>query len=120
MSRAEAILREITEITKQYKEEVPSGRRAWPKAIIGRVAELRAQGISAKKIAEITGLPYSTIFMWGRRKGKFQELKSLPAPESRALTVKSANSTMIVVTAKDLRIEGLTFEQAMLLIKRLR
>ena len=120
MSRAEALLREITEITKQYKEEVPSGRRAWPKAIINRVAELRAQGISAKKIAELTGLPYSTVFMWGRRRGKFRELKALSAPGSDALTVRSANFTMIVVSAKGLRIEGLTFEQAMIAIERLR
>lgn len=120
MSRVEALLREIAEITNQYKEEVPSGRRAWPKAIIGRVAELRAQGISAKKIAEATGLPYSTIFMWGRRRGNFKEVKALAAPESQALTVRRPDSTMIVITAKNLRIEGLTFDQALNLIRRLR
>jgi hypothetical protein len=120
MNRSEILLREITEITKQYKVEVPSGRRAWPKAIRGRVAELRSIGIGPKKIAAASGLPYSTVFMWGRAAGRFHQMKTLSAPMSQALAVKSANLTAIVVSVKGVRIEGLSFEQTMELMEKLR
>jgi hypothetical protein len=120
MNRPEILLREITEITEQYKEEVPSGRRAWPKAIRGRVAELRTLGIGPKKIAAVTGLPYSTVFMWGRSAGKFSELKALAARVPQSLTVKSANLTAIVVSVKGVRIEGLSFEQTIALMEKIR
>ncbi len=121
MLEQEELLREIAEITKQYKAEVPSRGGAWPKAIRSRVATLLEQGVHPKAIATATGVPYSTIFMWNpRRGGKFREIKALPAPESRDLAVRSVDSALRVVTSKGLRIEGLSFEQFLACLERLK
>ena len=40
VDRAEQLISEIRQIKAQYVKEVGRGRRAWPQAIKGRIAEL--------------------------------------------------------------------------------
>ena len=120
-SREEILIQEIIEISRQYREEVNSKRgAAWPKAIKGRVEELARTGMGAKKIAAATGLPHSTIYTWGPKlTGKFKEVKALPAIKPNPI-VKSEDSTLIVVTPKGLRIEGISFEQFLACLEKLK
>ena len=55
---------EIRQLTIQYREEVPGGRRAWPEAIKSRVSQLCGLGLTAKEISHLTHLSYFTILGW--------------------------------------------------------
>jgi transposase-like protein len=78
------LVAEIQQISAQYATEVPGSRRNWPESIRARILALGRLGIAKKRIAELTGIPAATVFLWcrslprtGRRKsGRFIELKN--------------------------------------------
>lgn len=62
--QAHQIFKEIEQIIRQYRQEVPGTRRAWPESVRLRVLRLSDVGLSAKYISEVAGLPYFTILNW--------------------------------------------------------
>lgn len=133
VDRASALIEEISQIKTQYVAEVDKGRRAWPKSIKSRIAELDELGVPAKHIAERTGIPYETVILWRYKRRQeratgFHELKvsasELPViSKSVAVTAtKSEISTgpLTVTTPEGYRIEGLSEEALLRLILRLR
>jgi len=124
MTRADELLKDIREMTAQYREEIPGGRKAWPKSIKDRVAELHRLGMGSTAIANATGHTYFTIHNWKKRNPEFRALAiAKPAAAALPATVPNKNqstATVTVTTAKGLRFEGISFEQAMVLAERLR
>lgn len=124
-TRAE-LIRDITQIAQQFKAEIPGGRRPWPKAVKDRALALVKDGMSLTEIAAATGFAYQTVHGWTRdrrTRGKFRELKALPAPEESAVMAipptsensptsrkggdKAAKSTKVtIITPNGYRIEG--------------
>lgn len=131
---AERLIEEIREITIQYKAEVGSQRKPWPKAIKIRIEKLFDLGWKAPKIAEATGVPYFSILHWrSRERKKFHalEVKALTVQESAAVTVADANKnhkssnpatvTVVTVTTPDgfqIKIDGL--DAGLEILRRLR
>jgi hypothetical protein len=123
IQRAEQLIEEIRQISKQYSVEVGSKRRPWPKAIKSRVAELDELGVSRKAIAADTGVPYHTVLQWRyQRNKKFHELK-LPAVAT--VTVPQSdeilkNGTVTVTTPDGYRVELSTPKMAVEFLRMLR
>lgn len=124
MTRRDELLRDIREMTAQYRAEIPGGRKAWPKSIRENVLELIRLGMKASAIAEATGLTYFTIHGWKKRAPAFRavaiakEVATVTMPVAPALPALST-ATVTVTTKSGLRIEGLSFEQAAQLAGRL-
>ena len=106
-------------MTAQYREEIPGGRKAWPKSIKDRVVELHRLGMGSTAIANATGITYFTIHNWKKRSPEFRAL-AIAKPADVTVPIKSQVATVTVTTAKGLRFEGISFEQALLLAERLR
>jgi hypothetical protein len=120
MTRQEALLKDVREMTAQWRLEVPGGRKAWPKSIRDRVLELSRLGMGSTAIAKATGLTYFTIHAWKKRKPDFKALAiKSPATVTVPVGAKPA-ATVTVTTAKGLKFEGITFEQALIVAKELR
>lgn len=67
------LVSEIRQISEQYRAEVSTRRRTWPASIHDRVISLKRQGVGAYRVAERTGIPYTTVglrfavrFVWVR------------------------------------------------------
>ena len=75
MKAQEVLVQEIKQITIQYKAEVGSRRKPWPKAIISRVQELISHGLTIKKISDLTEIPYYSILNW-RHRGQRRQIKN--------------------------------------------
>lgn len=73
MKQAEVLVEEIKQITLQYRAEVGSQRKPWPKAIISRAQELINLGFNARKISRMTGIPYYSILHW-RHRGQLKRI----------------------------------------------
>ena len=82
------LLAEIHQIVGQYTTEVPGTRRNWPKSLRARILALEKLGIPKKRIADLSGIPAATVFLWCRQlprtvrsgSGQFIELKSNSNP----------------------------------------
>lgn len=127
-NHAQEILDELRQICSQYSKEVPGRRRPWPKSIKDRVIALRRARISFIKISEISGISLQTMYSWklGRetksaflpvrvvRKRHFQpsrlEKKEI---RSEVRPARGQPTTVTVVLASGLRLEGLDFGQAL-------
>lgn len=133
IDRASTLIDEISQIKAQYMAEVGTGRRAWPKSIKTRVAELDGLGIPAKGVAQRTGIPYETVILWRYKRrqagksGGFHELRVAEAKLptiSKCVTVTAPKSEMpnplTMTTPEGYRIEGLSEEMLMRLIAGLR
>lgn len=70
LDEASQLIDEISQIRKQYVDEVGSGRRVWPRSIKERMTKLDKLGLPSKAIAERTGIPYATILLWRHRRPK--------------------------------------------------
>jgi transposase-like protein len=89
------LITEIQQIATQYAAEVPGSRRNWPESVRSRILALGRLGITRKKIAELTGIPAATVFLWCRalarqsnsKQGHFIELKKETIPTVRLSTV---------------------------------
>jgi len=91
------LIAEIAQISQQYAAEVPGTRRNWPESIRARVLALRRLGVGKKRIADLSRIPSSTVFLWCRRSGGspsvvakapgFVELKPRLSPPDRIPTV---------------------------------
>ncbi len=133
---AERLIEEIREITIQYKNEVGSQRKPWPKSITTRIEKLFDLGWKAPKIAKATGVPYFSILHWrSRERKKFHalEVKALTVQETAAVTVQDANKNLnslnsatvavatVTVTTPDgfqIKIDGI--EAGLEILRRLR
>lgn len=61
------LVAEIQQISAQYEQEVPGGRRRWPESIRSRVLALGRLGVPPSKIAGLTGISRATVFLWCRK-----------------------------------------------------
>ena len=128
MDRAAQLIDEITQLTIQYKNEVPGGRRAWPKSIKERVFELVDSGAKRGEICERTGIAYHTIHGWlDQRKASlpatFEQVavvaevptkrKRRGPRKSSTVTVKNEVVTVTVKTPNGYVIEGLPVKDVM-------
>ena len=120
MTRREELLKDIREMTAQYRAEVPGGRKAWPKSIKDRVMELSRMGMRTTAIADATGLTYFTIHGWKKSGAGFHAL-AVAKPATVTVPIKTQpTATVTVTTGNGLRIEGISFEQALVLAEKLR
>ena len=85
------LIAEIRQIAAQYSAEVPGTRRNWPESIRARILALGRLGIPKKRIADLTGIPAATVFLWcrglprsaKRKSGRFIELGTESNPTVR-------------------------------------
>lgn len=124
MNRNEILIDEIKQIAEQYKDQVPGKRVAWPNAIKDRVLELNRNGLNIKRICEMTGLPYFTVLSWRPPiKGKFKQV-NLPVRTATVTVpvtpIETPTATVTVTTGDGMKIEGLSFEELLRLIKRIK
>lgn len=85
------LIAEIRQIAAQYAAEVPGTRRNWPESIRARALALGRLGVPKRRIADLTGIPAATVFLWcralprstKRRSGKFIELGTDANPTVR-------------------------------------
>lgn len=88
------LVAEIRQIVAQYKTEVRAGagRIAWPESIRTRAMALARLEVPKKQIADLTGIPIATIFLWTRSipsRGRGRPATSsvaMPEPGFRELT----------------------------------
>jgi hypothetical protein len=88
------LVAEIRQIVAQYKAEVRAGagRIAWPESIRTRAMALARLEVPKKQIADLTGIPIATIFLWTRSipsRGRGRPATSsvaMPEPGFRELT----------------------------------
>ncbi len=119
MTRTDDLIRDIKEMTAQWRAEVPGGRKAWPRSIKERVRELYALGMGSTAIANATGLTYYTIHNWKKRNSEFLAL-SIAKPATVTVKESEPIATVTVTTANGLKIEGISFEQAVIIAEKLR
>ena len=62
--RIRNLFSELEQICEQYKKQVPGRRRAWPKAVKERIAEIERHGVSGYEVAKRVPVPYMTIVSW--------------------------------------------------------
>ncbi|MGZ3792120.1 MAG: hypothetical protein ACXVCP_07215 [Bdellovibrio sp.] len=92
--RANQLIAEIQDLTRQYHAEISSKRKPWPKSIKDRVRELFSMDVHHKKTAEIINIPYATVMAWKIRpkkksKSEFHALTVRPNP---TVTVRNSDS----------------------------
>ena len=104
---SEQLYSEIADISAQYRQEVPSGRRAWPESIKSRVLALRKAGIRGAEISRRTGLPYYTVLQWREKSPSFVELPVVVAPQKVSTVTVPASSALSILLPSGARIEGL-------------
>lgn len=123
---------EVKQIIEQYKKEVPTGRRTWPKSVRERVIEIRRLGLSSKKVFRLTGVPEPTVWLWtpGAGKGRGSRSKFLPVQvtstvigtdltaKSESLTVKSQLETLVELPG-GIKIRGLDLDSIVALSRKL-
>ena len=99
LAESDALISEIIQIREQYVAEVGK-RRAWPRAIKERIAQLQALGLRPGAIAERTGVPYQTIILW-----KYKERKLLARKPFHpvAITGQESISKSLSVTPKEIK-----------------
>lgn len=130
-SHAQQLLDELRQICSQYSREVPGKRRPWPKSIRDRVIVLRRIGVSFERIAKATGIPLHTMYSWRIGKQTISAFLPIRVKDKQAVVpyqpsrlekrkfksevrpVRGQPSTVTVVLANGLRLEGLDFSQAM-------
>jgi hypothetical protein len=126
------ILNELRQICRQYKDEVPGKRRAWPRSVKERVFGLQAQGLSARQIADQISIPCTTILSWNsaeKKRGNFLPVKVVRKSSSSTVTVGKSqglegkrssvftNTTVTVVSPRGIRVEGMPLDAALSLIQ---
>ena len=58
------LIDEVRQIAEQYRREVTTARRTWPKSIKDRVLALARLGVPCSRIGKECGIPIATIFLW--------------------------------------------------------
>ena len=130
MEKSEELLDELKQIYVQYQKEVPSKRKPWPESIRGRVSRLQKQGVTSVQIAKQTGIPAHTIYGWAKgqrqKRDAFLPVKLANANQSpirnqkdRLVTVTKV-VTVTIVLPSGIRIEGLSSNLALEMVKKLR
>ncbi len=142
-NQAEILMQEISELREQYVAEVGKGRRVWPRSIKERVAALDEMGVSARQIADSSGVGYATILQWRfKRRQKlgrsFHEVAiaepamtkaiakfdTVTVPQDKIRKMRSQNisklSTVTLTTPDGYKIEAPDSETALMLLERLR
>ena len=114
------LVSEIRQISSQYEQEVPGGRRRWPESIRSRVLALGRLGVAPSKVGDLTGIPRATVFLWFRalpgraraRKrtlaggGEFIQVKERPTVRRVEVSpTVGLESAAILVTPEGFRIE---------------
>lgn len=96
-TRAQQLIEEIQDLTKQYHAEISSVRKPWPKSIKIRIRELFSLDIPIKKTAEQINIPYATIMSWKhpKRKKSNSDFHALTVRPEPTVTVRSSNSQIV-------------------------
>ena len=94
---------------EQYRREVPSGRRAWPASIKGRVLKLGGMGLRCAEISRRTGLPYYTVLAWRKSSASFVQLPVVKSEKVGTATVPTFGVTALVFP-NGVRVEGLNVD----------
>jgi orotate phosphoribosyltransferase-like protein len=98
----------------------PGRGKRYPEALERRVVEYararRARGASWSQLASELGLRYETVRRWVERGNK-----SKGEPKMRAVAVvpEHAGATISIVTPSGVRVEGITLDDAMALLRAL-
>jgi hypothetical protein len=91
-SRAEIIFSEIKQIKADHEKQDRREGLGWPSSIKDRVEELEGLGLSAKVIADSSGMAYATIMQWRynrRSKAKaFHEVRVKAQPNNKKKSAK--------------------------------
>lgn len=109
----EIILKELSEISRQYLVEVPSRRKTWPRSMRERILQLRQLKVRYDEIAAASGVPRTTLYSWARRAGDaviskagaFKQLPMTPSPVMKTTeptTITVVVGTRVRVEMKDL------------------
>jgi hypothetical protein len=119
IAEAEKLIEEVQQMKSQYQAEVgTTGRKVWPRSIKERVMTLDKMEIGAKRVAELTGIPYETILQWRytekhRSKKQFHEIAVLEPKKKATVTVPDkksesilTNATVTVTLESGVRIDG--------------
>lgn len=133
------LLEELRQICSQYKSEVPSRRRPWPRSIKTRIEQLKGMGISYHRISKETCIPIMTMYSWRKTRNAGSFLPVRVSGESRSpevigdrtstVTVKIPSkpgpkirriSTVTVTTPDGIKIEGLSTEQVLVVLRGLK
>ncbi len=92
--RAQQLIEEIQNLTKQYHSEVSSKRKPWPKSIKDRVRELFSLEVPQKKTAALLEIPYATIVSWKlpAKKKSDSDFHGLTVRPGPTVTVRTSDS----------------------------
>ena len=120
MSRREDLIEEIIQMRQQWEAEAPSGRKVWPKSIRNRALELMRGGLTAAAVAKTTGIAYFTVLNWKKRSPEFRALAIAHTATVTVANQEQRAATVTVTTTRGLKIEGLVFDQVMVLLERLK
>ena len=131
LARSEELFNELIQIYRQYKQEVPGHRQAWPQSIKDRIFELQRIGTAIGEISIRTGISSQTIYGWNyeakkRQKG-FLPVKVVDKPTTvtvrEVAPVKGKKPkgipTVTVITPTGYVVEGLQPEDLVLFFKAL-
>ena len=112
MDKTFQLVDEVKQITEQYKKEVSTKRRAWPKSIKDRIFEIRNQGHSCRSISKMTGIPEPTVWLWISKQKEAQAVETEPGfmpvqvnSTVKSLTVKARTKTLTVTEDKSFKVE---------------
>jgi len=119
------IVSELRQLCSQYRSEVPSRRRAWPRSIKERVLQLLQLELSSEEVSALTGIPAPTIYSWKPEQQRPEPVflpiqvvaekplpERKPAPPRRRERTKPA-PTIIVIAPNGTRFEGLDLRSAL-------
>ncbi|MGZ3744921.1 MAG: hypothetical protein ACXWRA_14115 [Pseudobdellovibrionaceae bacterium] len=104
--RANQLIEEVQQLTRQYHAEVSSTRKPWPKSIKDRVRELFTLDIHLKKTANQIDIPYETIMSWRfpKKKKPLSHFHALAVRKSPTVTVRKNNreisTSILTVTVR--------------------
>ena len=125
MGSQESLFEEVRQLYKQYEKEVPTKRRAWPNSIKERVFQLLRLEVSCQEINRQTGMPAATIYSWKARvkmTSGFLPVRvvSNDSHRERIDPVVPKSPTITVVLQDGIRIEGLTANLALEIVRGVR
>lgn len=109
------LVAEIRQMISQYKNEVRpgAGRIAWPESIRTRAIALARLEVPKKQIADLTGIPIATIFLWtqsipsrgrGRPAGRSEAMQE---PGFRELTWTATPTTYAAAAGRKSSVVGM-------------
>jgi len=131
VSTRDQVVDEIRQLCNQYRNEVPSRRRTWPRSIKERVLQLLQLELSADEVASLSGIPAPTIYSWKARPATdhpafipveivAKRQPSVRKAEPRRRDRKKPFLTIIIIAPNGTRFEGLDLKSALEVAREMR